>query len=143
MKNIFVLIVLFVSNLSYSQDDLRRKELVFKHGHLISSPTGRYENQELSKSIVTYDEKMCCVYNEKNNELKSETFISKGLAEVLVSNINGSIKKGDPITSSSIPGIGMKATISGVIIGYALEDLNQSEGLIKLRVSPTYLDIKK
>jgi len=40
---------------------------------------------------------------------------------VKVSTINGAINKGEPITSSSIPGVGMKATEAGPTVGKALE----------------------
>jgi hypothetical protein len=40
---------------------------------------------------------------------------------------NGPIKRGDPITSSSKAGYGMKATDACKIIGYALEDANTEE----------------
>ncbi len=36
---------------------------------------------------------------------------------------NGPIYRGDPITTSSIPGVGAKALTAGPIIGYALEEL--------------------
>ncbi len=48
--------------------------------------------------------------------------ISTGNAFINVTTINGDIKKGDPITTSQLPGIGMKATQTGYIIGAALED---------------------
>ena len=38
---------------------------------------------------------------------------------------NGSIRRGDPITSSSNPGFGMKATGSCRSVGYALEDTDR------------------
>jgi hypothetical protein len=44
---------------------------------------------------------------------------------------NGAIKRGDPITSSSKPGYGMKATQACKIVGYALEDAAQ-EGKIQV-----------
>jgi hypothetical protein len=44
---------------------------------------------------------------------------------------NGAIKRGDPITSSSKPGYGMKATQACKIIGYALADADQ-EGTIQV-----------
>ena len=44
---------------------------------------------------------------------------------------NGAIKRGDPITSSSKPGYGMKATQACKIIGYALEDAEQ-DGTIQV-----------
>jgi hypothetical protein len=44
---------------------------------------------------------------------------------------NGAIKRGDPLTSSSKPGYGMKATSACKIIGYALEDADK-EGTIQV-----------
>ena len=44
---------------------------------------------------------------------------------------NGRIKRGDPITSSSKAGFGMKATNACKIIGYALEDADE-EGKIQV-----------
>jgi hypothetical protein len=64
-----------------------------------------------------------------------------GEALVKVSNKNGEIKKRDLITSSEKPGIGQKATQSGVVIGKALEDFNQEEGLIKAEINIQYADI--
>ena len=45
-----------------------------------------------------------------------------GLVQVLVSSTNGSIQKGDRITSSDVPGIGMKAEQSGFSLGIAEAD---------------------
>ncbi len=47
-----------------------------------------------------------------------------GRIPVKISLENGSIKAGDLLTSSSIPGVAMKATRTGTIIGKALEDLD-------------------
>jgi hypothetical protein len=62
-----------------------------------------------------------------------------GRAPVKVTTDNGSIKAGDPITSSSIPGVGMKATSHGQIIGYALEDYDgEEEGLVMVFINPNW-----
>jgi len=59
----------------------------------------------------------------------SETFpvVSSGNVQVNVSSIGGPIKKGDLITSSTMPGIGMKAAKSGWILGSALDDYNAKD----------------
>ncbi|MCL5435283.1 MAG: site-specific integrase [Patescibacteria group bacterium] len=44
-----------------------------------------------------------------------------GQTPVVVSNINGDIHTGDKLTSSNIPGVAMKATQPGFIVGTALE----------------------
>jgi hypothetical protein len=45
-----------------------------------------------------------------------------GRVPVKVSTINGPINIGDPLTTSSIPGVAMKATEAGIIIGKAQEN---------------------
>ncbi len=50
--------------------------------------------------------------------------VSTGNAMVTVSLENGSIKKGDPITTSSVKGVGMKATKSGYVVGNATQDFS-------------------
>lgn len=51
----------------------------------------------------------------------------QGRVPVNVSTSNGPIEAGDDITSSSIPGVAMKATSSGQIIGKALESYTNSD----------------
>src|SRR5262249_26780595 len=43
-----------------------------------------------------------------------------GRVPVRVSDENGSILAGDPLTASSTPGVAMKATAAGKVIGYAV-----------------------
>lgn len=54
--------------------------------------------------------------------------VRNGTAEVNVTTINGPIKTGDFITSSSVAGKGEKAEISGYIVGVALQDFNETQG---------------
>lgn len=53
--------------------------------------------------------------------------VSTGITKILVSTANGKINKGDSITSSEIPGIGVKATKSGFIVGIADETFTSSD----------------
>jgi hypothetical protein len=66
--------------------------------------------------------------------------ISEGSASVRYNLQNGPIQKGDYITISSEPGVGMKATASGFTVGVALEnsDATEKPGLIKVRVMVRY-----
>src|SRR5690606_13105237 len=59
-----------------------------------------------------------------STEEGNHAVISSGNAVVIVSGENGPIKEGDQITSSSVAGVGMKATRTGYVIGTALEDFN-------------------
>lgn len=52
--------------------------------------------------------------------------VSSGVASVLVSDVAGPVKKGDPVVVSPVDGVGMKATQEGWIIGTAQEDFETS-----------------
>jgi microcystin-dependent protein len=67
------------------------------------------------------------VIGEESNQ--SEAMALSGRVPVKVSLKNGNIQRGDPITTSSIKGIGMKATKTGPIIGKAMEELNKESNL--------------
>jgi hypothetical protein len=62
-------------------------------------------------------------------ETNSEAMALSGRVPVKVSLKNGNIQRGDPITTSSIKGVGMKATKTGPIIGKAMEELNKESDL--------------
>jgi F0F1-type ATP synthase membrane subunit c/vacuolar-type H+-ATPase subunit K len=53
--------------------------------------------------------------------------ISDGQVYILVSSREGPIKKGDLLTTSTIPGVAVKAVQSGYVLGYALEDYDDSD----------------
>ncbi|MCR4307149.1 MAG: hypothetical protein NUV80_01155, partial [Candidatus Berkelbacteria bacterium] len=61
-----------------------------------------------------------------------------GRVPVFVNQENGPIQAGDPITSSSTPGVGMKATKASRVIGVALQSFNEGQGKIIVFVNPTY-----
>lgn len=69
--------------------------------------------------------------------------VKAGVIDVLVSNANGAIRNGDMITTSTIPGVGMKATKSGYVIGAAIEDFapsgKQTTGTIKVIFDVRYI----
>ncbi len=96
-----------------------------KDGDIVTSVQGRYQ-----RSMREYDPQMVGVVSEyaaivfKIEGSTGTPVVSNGNAFVSVSGENGAIKNGDPITTSSITGVGMKATKSGYIIGTALEDFN-------------------
>ena len=64
-----------------------------------------------------------------------------GRVPVKVSTESGVIKAGDYLTSSSIPGVAMKATRPGQMIGKALEDYSgEATGKILVFVNPSFAD---
>ncbi len=72
--------------------------------------------------------------------------ISNGTVYVLVSSQNGKIKKGDLITSSTIPGVAVKASKDGYVLGTALEGYDnpnaKQTGEIALDLSLHYFNSK-
>ena len=61
-----------------------------------------------------------------------------GRVKLNVTDQNGAIAPGDPITSSTTAGVGMKATQPGMIVGYALEAHTSGTGQIMVFVGPGY-----
>ena len=59
--------------------------------------------------------------NIQGSDASTYPVVSAGNVLVNVSSMNGDIAVGDLITSSSIPGVGMKATKTGYILGRALD----------------------
>ncbi|MFA6184591.1 MAG: hypothetical protein WCT51_01615 [Candidatus Shapirobacteria bacterium] len=59
--------------------------------------------------------------------VKSVPVALSGRVPVKVNTENGPIKAGDPLTSSSTPGVAMKATKAGAIIGTAMSDFEGEE----------------
>jgi len=57
-----------------------------------------------------------------SDKVKRYPIVSSGTTGILVSTINGPIAKGDHIASSSIPGVGMRATKSGFVVAAAQEN---------------------
>lgn len=80
----------------------------------------------LKRADRSFDNKMFGVIQEqpilvyRNNDTKGKAVVRSGVATVNVTTLNGPIKYGDYITSSSIQGKGQKASESGYVFGIAL-----------------------
>ncbi len=61
-----------------------------------------------------------------------------GQIDTVVDASTGPITIGDAITSSPTPGLGVKATSAGHIVGYALEPLASGTGTIRVLVQPSW-----
>ena len=103
---------------------INTNEKNIKDGSIIS-----YSKQERILSHIAYDPEVAgivsrnvalTIYN--NDSHQGLPIISDGIVYVLVSTKNGFIKKGDQITTSTLPGVGVKAIQSGYTVGTALED---------------------
>lgn len=69
--------------------------------------------------------------------------VNGGTTYILVNNTNGSIVKGDHITSSESPGVGVKAIRSGKVIGRALENYDGAGiGKISANIKPEVFEIR-
>jgi len=96
----------------------------------------------LIRSETPYDENIVGVIGETpimvfgKEGPNTMPVISFGETLTKISNIAGEIKKGDFITSSDRPGVGQKAEESGFIVGVAMENFNQEEGLTLVFVRP-------
>lgn len=113
-------------------------------GNIIASTPKGY-----GLTTTAYDSNIYGVYTESpaiflQNTADSQTkpVTTSGKASVLVSSINGNIKKNDFVTTSTISGIGQKATRNGMVLGTALQDYSSSNqkatGKILVAVNPHF-----
>jgi len=137
-------ILLFVFNVGMAQQSENNANSMFSNGTIVSSENATMR-AELRMANKSYDEYMVGVYyknnktGENNALMISNPVSSVGITYVKYNSENGTINKGDLITSSSEPGVGMKATKSGMMVGIALEDATAPSGLIKIRICVQYV----
>ena len=95
---------------------------------------------------TTYDAKIAGIVSTQpgflaGNNIDGHVPIAlSGRVPTYVSNENGSVSIGDPLTTSSKPGYAMKATQAGPIVGYAMEAFSGAVGSISVFVRPSYFD---
>lgn len=82
-------------------------------------------DQGLVRSSKTFDYKMFGVIQEQpllvyRSETQGKPVIRSGISEVNITTVNGAVKYGDYITTSTMSGKGQKATESGYVLGIAL-----------------------
>ncbi len=94
-----------------------------------------------TKSLGIVSTKPGLVIGEADGEGKSVIVGLSGRVPVKISTKNGDIRPGDYITTSDIPGVGMKATRAGHAIGKALTGFaGGSEGTVMVFIQNTYFD---
>jgi hypothetical protein len=86
----------------------------------VSATTTKNVNSMLGV-VISDGNSLLSLSNGQGSQVQIAT---SGIAQVLVSDINGNIEQGDEITASPITGIGMKATDSIKVIGIAQEGLS-------------------
>ncbi|MDD4995147.1 MAG: hypothetical protein PHW53_01610 [Patescibacteria group bacterium] len=116
----------------YSDDGLTAGEIV----------TVGTADETVARSASAYQNPLLGIVSTKPGFIAGEFATSthpvalSGRVPTRVTNVNGAIAIGDPITSSDIPGVGMKATANGPIVGYALEASDSAADEIILYVNP-------
>lgn len=103
-------------------------------------------NEKIVASNKDYDSSVAGVISTKPGWLLGEEqkgnvqLALSGRVPVRVTTANGEIKRGDPITTSSIRGVGMLATKSGKIIGIAMEPMTKPYGTITVLLGVAWND---
>jgi len=98
--------------------------------------------QEYDPKVIGVVSSTSAIVFNGEGETNTYPIVSTGRTAVKVSTINGAIKVGDFITTSKQPGIGMKATRTGYIIGTALESYNgKSIGKIQVSLNIRYVTL--
>lgn len=103
----------------------------------------------LVRASKSFDNKMFGVIQEqpllvyRNQTVKGKPIIRSGTALVNVTALNGPIKYGDYVTSSSIAGKGQKVSESGYVLGVALDsfDGQASAGKIRIAIRIEYAEL--
>lgn len=105
------------------------KEKNIKDGTIISST-----RSGAAPSSIPYDPQVLGVVARdagiimnNDNVDNGVPVISNGTVYILVSSKNGPIKVGDLLTTSTIPGVAIKADKDGYVLGHALEDYENSD----------------
>ncbi len=113
-------------------------------GDIISATTKGYilSSTEYDTSMFGVVTKNPAFALEDTNNSSLNYIVTSGNSTVRVSSINGPIKKDDIITSSSVPGVGMKATRNGFVLGNALENYSSKDtkkiGTILISINPHF-----
>ena len=137
----FVLFVLCVPIISFSQQNDKK----FENGDVLISYIGTFHGRSFEVCKKPYSNYLLGVYYDDNSKVSKDPRMyknpvkTKGITFVKYNSENGSIKAGDPVTSSNTQGVAMKATKSGMILGIALEDASKQKGLIKIRLLIQYI----
>lgn len=107
-----------------------------RDGHIIISTPKGYQLTSLAYDSNMYGvlTESPAVFLQNIDDPTSKPVMHTGKAYVLVSSINGKIKKNDFITTSTIAGVGQKADRNGMILGTALEDYTNSNPKITAKI---------
>ncbi|RLC35472.1 hypothetical protein DRH14_00955, partial [Candidatus Shapirobacteria bacterium] len=102
---------------------IKTSEIV-KKGEILFIKNNSTINKHHGKLIGIVSTTGAFVGNNKHTNEEDDSYAlmsMMGQVPTITTNLNGISQAGDPITSSSLPGIGMKATKAGPTVGQALE----------------------
>ncbi len=113
-----------------------------KDGDIVASSTGgfylsKYPYDSAVIGVVSVNPAVFFDFYGGSETSKKYPVILSGTVKVNVTGMNGPIRKGDIVTTSSTPGVGMRADKSGYALGVALEDFEppNPESLGKINVT--------
>lgn len=103
---------------------------VVKDGDIVSSSSGgfflsKYPYDSSIVGVVSYNPAI--VFESESKADKKYPVVLNGTVKVNVSTVNGPLRKGDIVTSSSVPGVGQRADKAGYALGIALEDYENED----------------
>lgn len=126
--NFFIFFIFFAVNISAASLSMSSYVPVIdkqvKDGNIIISTSNGYRlsRRGYEQNIIGVVSLNSAIVFSGQSGANSYPVVSSGKTSILVSTINGPIKKGNLITTSTIAGVGMKANKSGYVLGMALDD---------------------
>lgn len=149
-KATFILIIslsIFTMAKAQPNIDLKKHYASFQAGQIVTSEKGNFKYDKIALSKEPYELTIIGVIKPdlkyENPRLMPNPVQNEGIAKVLCNRENGIIKKGDLLTSSSTPGVAMKATKPGIVLGVALEDNSTNSEFIMIRLMIQYATPKE
>ncbi len=113
-------------------DTVSDGQIVAIHGDIYELSSGEYDEGIIG--VVSNNPAVLLDIPDLPNK---QAVLESGVAVVTVSIANGPIASGDFITSSAVPGIGMKATSPGYVLGNALQAYDAEDfGQIEVSINP-------
>ncbi|MEZ4103660.1 MAG: hypothetical protein R3B60_00010 [Candidatus Paceibacterota bacterium] len=125
-----------LAEMYFSKEILEPGDVIYTKGGL---SIGRADSDNKNKIIGVVSTKPGLLLGFDDRSLnKGETgypVALSGRVPIKLSNENGEIKAGDELMLSSVPGVAMKATSTGRIIGVALEDFDETKAYSKTYIN--------
>lgn len=104
------------------------KDVLVPDGSVVSQDTdGRYTLTRRAydaqvRGVIVHDP---AIYVKSDNPRKKYAVVGSGEAEVRVSTAEGPIRKGDLLRSSTTPGVLVRASKSGFVVGVAMQNFTE------------------